>query len=317
LGRRYLKKLFKNLSNNVRKLAPFRRHFLGLSIGALLFSGAAQAASHTLSYGLNASDLVEALVPAGGGITVVGTPTLNGFSGNIGGNPAYVSGTFLAESQSGIPFSEGVILATGDIRNSLGPNNELGISTSFGAPGSPQLPGTTADAVTLTFQFTSATPTFSFQYMFASEEYNPLFSGDFNDAFAFFLNGPGATQLNLAKVPFSNSDVSIASVNAGSNSGYYFDNSNGGYDLQYNGLAGSAGGDTLWAGTEVQVGAVYTLSIVIADFGDDAFDSALFLGAGSFVAEGFDPEAVPEPATWAGAVAFSLLGGFRLLKRRA
>lgn len=299
----------------MKKNRPFRWVFNSLSAALLLQVPSAFAVSHSLSYGLDASDLVEQLVPDNAGITLVGTPTLTGFNGSIGGEPAYSSGSFLtAGSGSGIPFSSGLILSTGDIRNSLGPNNDIGISTSFDSPGSSLLAGATSDAVTLTFQFKSATPSFSFRYMFGSEEYNSDFMG--NDAFAFVLTGPGADAINLAKVPSTTTDVSIASVNGSSNNQYFFDNSNGAFDIQYNGLVGSAGSLGLSATGNVQVDAIYTLSIVIADADDSAFDSALFLEGGSFVANGFQaPSGVPEPASWLGATALAALAASRLRRR--
>gem|GEM_PF-1625065 len=282
------------------------RFILGASIGTLLSSvPSAFAASHAVTYGHNATDLLESLIPNGSGITIVGAPTITGYSSG----PVTSYGQFnSATAASGIPFTSGVILSTGDIRDSIGHDNNLVVSSSFDTAGSPLLSGATADAVTLTFQFRSAAPTFSFQYMFASEEYNDLFAGDYNDPFAFILNGPGAVNLNLAKVPTTLTDVSISSVNAASNSQYFYDNTAGAYDIQYDGLAGSLGGNSLSAIGNVQIGELYTLSIVLADLNDSALDSALFLQQGSFLAEGFTGETpVPEPATLLGALALTAL----------
>jgi hypothetical protein len=298
---------------------PSRWILAGASLGALLLIPQSFAVAHSVSYGLNAADLVELLVGQNGGITVVGTPTLTGFSGDVAGEPAYSSGSFLVTgANSGIPFSNGLILSTGDIRDSVGLNDDIANSTAFDSPGSSLLEGihslgpVTSDAVTLTFQFKSATPSFSFRYLFGSEEYNSDFMG--SDAFAFVLYGPDAVDLNLAKVPFTSTDVTIDSVNGSSNSAYFADNSQGLYDIQYNGLVGSAGG--MQAGAAVQVDAIYTLTIVIADSFDSAFDSALFLGAGSFVADGFESAPVPEPTTWIGGLALAALAARGLRKRR-
>lgn len=306
------------------KRSSFHFKLFSAFLAGLATSPSALAVSHSVSYGLDASDLVDALV-GNAGITIVGAPTLTGFSGALGNSEVYTSGTFLTTGpNSGIPFNQGVIMATGDIRNSFGSNNDVGISTCIDAPGSVLLESVlglgnlTHDAVSLSFQFKSATPTISLRYMFGSEEYNELFQGEYNDAFAFILQGPGNSIVNLSQVPATTTDVLLSTVNGSSNSNYFFDNNSGSYDLQYNGLAGSASSDALYARGNVEVDEIYTLSIIIADVNDVSFDSALFVEAGSFVAEGFTEGAlpVPEASTLVGGAVLGLIAAVRLIRNK-
>jgi hypothetical protein len=60
--------------------------------------------------------------------------------------------------------------------------------------------------------------TVSFQYVFASEEYNEYVCSNFNDVFAFFLNGVSVplAQTNIATIPGTNTPVAIYILNNGS-----------------------------------------------------------------------------------------------------
>lgn len=117
-----------------------------------------------------------------------------------------------------IGFDQGLILSSGNIVTVVGPNLLDNTSFDNAYPGDAELdsliPGyTTYDATILEFDFTCQNPTVvSFQYVFASEEYNEWVNSEFNDVFGFFLNGS-----NIAIVPAACSDpgipVSINDVN--------------------------------------------------------------------------------------------------------
>ena len=66
----------------------------------------------------------------------------------------------------------------------------------------------TYDATTLEFDFVAPTDVISFQYVFASDEYNEWVNSSFNDAFGFFLDG-----VNIAKIPGTDINVAMASGN--------------------------------------------------------------------------------------------------------
>ncbi len=295
-----------------------KKHSLlaGLSLLALVPS--ISAAQHSVSGGHTALDLVNMLIPGGSGITVVGTPTFHS------GSDATQYGAFVntTPASTGIPFTSGILLASGAIGNSVGPNDSDSKATLFNGPGSTLLETATGisgteDAAVLTFDFTSDSSFFSFAYMFASEEYNEFVGSAFNDVFAFILNGPGYINQNLAVLP-DTTVVSINNINNGLNSGYYADNDPGPYDIQYDGLAGGGGALPLYVSALITAGEVYTISIAIADVGDDNYDSGVFLQGGSFTSNETPPEqsAVPEPSTYVGALALGALIVRRMRKQR-
>ncbi len=183
-------------------------------------------------------------------------------------------------SASNIGLSSGLILTTGSRALAPGPNNLVGATLNNGAAGDAALAalagGASFDACVLEFDFVPAANFISFRYVFASEEYPEYVGGQFNDVFAFFLNGPGisGTQ-NIALLPSSSIPVSINTVNANTNATYYQANSSN--SVQYDGFT-----TVLTASSVVQCGQTYHIKIAISDIGDALFESAVFLDAQSF-----------------------------------
>lgn len=325
-----------------------------LGVAALIMAPSAYAAISVTAggtgTGLSAADLVDILVPVNSGITVIGgsetygptawhnsTGTRIGTSSTDIENSAIGGFSGAIPANTGLAFSSGVVLSTGSLGGSgpdyepemtglLAPNDSGRTSVSWGAPVRPSAllasttgVGQTHDASWLSFRFTSQGDSFSFQYVFASDEYGH--DDDlqyFNDSFAFVLTRmDDNTQQNLAVLP-DLSVVSVANVNSGTNSEYYTDNPVGDeedsndspYQIEYDGLAGGYGATALFAYAEIEAGVEYRIDIVIADTSDRLGDSAVFLAADSFVSN-----PVPEPATYVGALA---LGGLiaRRLRRK-
>lgn len=138
------------------------------------------------------------------------------------------------------------------------------------------------DACVLEFDFTPLGDSIKFNYVFSSEEYTPAFVCTFNDAFAFFISGPGIPGLkNIALVPNTTIPVSIFNVNnvpsgtCPNNIAYYIDNRSN--------LFFTHDGHTtvLTAKEKVQPCQTYHLKLVISDVGDDLYDSGVFLEARS------------------------------------
>ncbi|MFN8252398.1 MAG: choice-of-anchor L domain-containing protein [Ferruginibacter sp.] len=141
----------------------------------------------------------------------------------------------------------------------------------------------TFDATVLEFDFVPLGDSIKFRYVFSSEEYTPDYVCQFNDAFAFFISGPGIAGgiRNIALVPNKNIPVSIFNVNdvAGggcpNNIAYFVDNS-------VNQFFTHDGHTTvLTAEEKVQPCQTYHLKLVISDVGDGVFDSGVFLEAKS------------------------------------
>lgn len=224
--------------------------------------------------------------------------------------PGQARGVFFQGMES-INMEEGVILATGNVRNAEGPNNDNSAGNAFngvggGDPDLRQLlpPGSSAvtDVAILEFDFTPTTDEISFEYVFASEEYCEFVGDQFNDVFGFFISGPGINgtftndAINIATIPGTQDFVSINSVNWSENDNYYRDNVSG-LDALFGGcrfgevINGRAAGDeiqydgfttVLTAMAQVIPCETYHIKLAIGDVGDQVFDSAVFLKANSF-----------------------------------
>ncbi len=179
----------------------------------------------------------------------------------------------------------------------------------------------TKDHCIMEFDIIPTCDTLQITYVFSSEEYPAFVCGTVNDAFGFFISGPGINgpftnnAQNLALVPGTNMPVTINTINDGNavggnncppgglnNSGYYVDNGKGidcllapmpphctdSSYIRYNGMT-----VPLVAKSPVVQCEKYHMKIIIADGGDNVYDSGVFLtasglqcpGGNSFVLE--------------------------------
>ena len=225
------------------------------------------------------------------------------------GSPSF--GTF-ANGLASIGIEEGVILATGDSEIALGPNTSSNDGTTGGGTAGfdadlAAISGSSAlfNVTILEFDFIPDEDKIAFDYVFASEEYCEYVSTVFNDAFGFFLSGPGINgpytdnAINIATIPGTNTPVAINNVNWTLNSSYYVTNAVNEFPgtppgnctaaetsqptplstfIEYDGFT-----TNLTAEADVIPCEVYHIKIAIADIGDGIFDSAVFLGKNSFV----------------------------------
>ncbi len=184
-------------------------------------------------------------------------------------------------------FNDGIILSTGLISDVVGPNNSDSTSWEFVTAGDAELTAlsgfVTNDAAVLEFDFIPTEAGIAFEYVFASEEYNEYVGTQFNDVFAFFVNG-----VNCAVV--GPNPVTINSINNGnpygttpnSNPQLYINNdlSDGGgtIDTEMDGLT-----RVLTCNAIVNPGVPNHLKLAIADASDWSWDSVVFLKSGSFV----------------------------------
>ncbi len=189
------------------------------------------------------------------------------------------------------PFAEGIVLATSRANRTAGPNDNLideGSTLWLGDQDLQQALGisNTVNATALEFDFTPLTSRVSFQYIFASEEYQGTAPCRYSDGFAFLLKPVGSTQpyQNLAIIPGTNTPVLVTTVHpiiTGScpaiNEQFF-----GGYNpvespINFNGQT-----VPLTATANVIPGQTYHIKLVIADEQNYRYDSAIFLFGGSF-----------------------------------
>jgi hypothetical protein len=296
-------------------------------VGALMATGLAAGPTHAALFvtpSANATDLANALLGGASGITINSATYTGG---------AAASGTFIGGAGI-IGFESGIVLTSGDAAFVVGPNNTGSFSADNGAAGDAQLGAliggaTTFNASILDINFTPSGGKVTFNYVFGSEEYNEFVNTGFNDVFAFFVNG-----VNAALIPGTSTAVAINNVNCGfvtglgaatagapgtnpENCGFYVNNVNptltGLLDTQLDGMT-----VVLSIVADVNAGVGNTLMIGIADTGDAAYDSAVFIQAGSFQVCGPGGPACPNEAPEPGVLALLSTGllGLALFRRR-
>ncbi len=205
-------------------------------------------------------------------------------------------------TNSNIGMDRGVLLTTGSVISAIGPNNATGKGFQLNEDGDPDLDSIaevqTFDACKVEFDMETAGDSLNFDFVFASEEY-PQFINNINDAFGFFISGPGIngpfldSAINIAVLPDGVTPVSITNINNGNtnngpckNCQFYVSNGTGdalepqytdNRVVQYDGFT-----TVLTASHPVIPCQKYHLKLVIADAKDRLQDSGVFLKQGSF-----------------------------------
>lgn len=249
---------------------------------------------------LTPAELVQNVL-LGGGVSVSNI-TFNGVA--IPATPQTGSGSFTQVGNLGL--DAGVILSSGFAASAIGPEDEFSTDDLENNGDDPDLEDIVGGNITnysiLEFDFVPTGDSLQFRYVFASEEY-PSFVCSFNDAFGFFLSGPGIAgpytngAVNIAVLPDGVTPVTIANVNSGQgndpddpfcpavNPQYYVNNTDS-ETVSFGGFT-----TVLTAFALVQCGETYHIKLAIADAGnefdtDTSYDSAVFLEAGSFTSSG-------------------------------
>jgi outer membrane protein OmpA-like peptidoglycan-associated protein len=214
-----------------------------------------------------------------------------------------------------VGISEGIILSSGNVYYSAGPNKSPRTGWASNTSGDDDLDnltrGQTYDASVLEFDFITSSENLIFNFVFASEEYQEYVGSKFNDVFGFFLTGPNADHVNLATLPDGKTAITINNVNHETGEDYYVDNpyynntdpfvwdvrkqkvvknkrfqksvAPPGYNVQFDGFT-----TVLEASYLVIPNEIYHIKMAIADVSDGILDSGVFLEAGSFQSYGDD-----------------------------
>ncbi len=256
-----------------------------------------------------ATELVNYLV--GPGITISNVTTNNSGSNQKG---SFTGG---GGTSTTFPIGNGIVLTSGSTADIKGYNTSNGTSVNANGGGDtdfnkliPIQGSETDDCSIIEFDFIATSDTFSFEYVFGSEEYPDFVCSQFFDMFGFLLSGPnpkGGTysNLNLATCPNSNIPVNINTINGGnvgkegtesicSNinpnwknySNYYISNPKNAntYNVKMNGFT-----KILTAGAKLVCGQKYHIKFGVCDAGyqgDTELDSYVFIKEGSFKSPG-------------------------------
>lgn len=269
---------------------------------SLLFSFSSIKAQLSVTQGQTPTQYVNSLI--GSGVQVLNVT----YSGTANTQLGNFNGT---GSNIGLP--SGVIMSSGDAADAAGSESGIDASTNVDGVSGPSDPdlalisgNTIHDASVLEFDIVPLCDTISIFYVFASEEYPDYVCANVNDAFGFFVSGPGIAgpfsngAVNIATVPGTNTQVSINTVNPGvagafgsaatcnaidpnwaTYNTYYTSNAGGLNDVEY-------GGFTVPMEAKIAVTPcdTYHVKLAIGDGGDNIFDSAVFLEQGGIVCTG-------------------------------
>ena len=279
----------------------------------LTFSSIISYCQINVTVGMTPAQYVQQLLGPGVSVSNV---TYTGLTGQSSGTahsdnsgyyefdvPLHQIGAFSNGNTSNLGLTEGLILSTGEVRDASKPASFFANSYRSSMPNNDNDLKTiggnrpTYDISILEFDFIPLGPSINFDFVFASEEYPNWVGQNYNDAFGFFLSGPGITgpysngSKNIALIPTTTTPISIGTVNNGygdcqpifgsggntppsgpcTNCTYYVNNC-GGTSVAYGGFT-----TVLNASHAVQCGQTYHIKIAIADIKDANWDSAIFL----------------------------------------
>ena len=232
----------------------------------------------------------------GGGVTASNVTFTGGTTGR---------GSFSAIGTN-LGLESGVILTTGVVPDVLDPMSWGGSNGAGSDNDLVALSGQNInDKAVLEFDFIPTGDSLHFRFVFASMEYPVFVCSNFNDAFGFFISGPGITgpfsnnSKNIALVPNTTIPITINTINSGSvgsagtastcaaadpnwqsNNVYFVNNSNT-PTVVFPGFT-----TVLTALAQVQCGETYHIKLAIGNGSDSGLQSAVFLEAGSFASSG-------------------------------
>ena len=195
------------------------------------------------------------------------------------------------------PFTDGIVLRNGIAKFTEGPYTGINESTLLSSATDADLQqisintGQSApitDVGFIQFDFTPISSSFSFDFLFASNEYGQYQCG-FSDVFAFLLTDLTTNaQSNLAVIPNTTTPVTVKNIRDSANNSSCLSN-NANLFSRYNvtDAANSAinmRGETvlLRASSPVIPNRTYRIKLAIGDYSDSNNDSAVFIKGGSF-----------------------------------
>jgi len=242
--------------------------------------------------GYSITQLVKEVLISGGACSTSNVSNVS-VSPNLTVSDPGRSWGFFNKGTTAFPFAKGIVLSTGyaakagntyqgilnDGINTLGDTDlasALGINNAE-----------LRDATYIEFDFVPASTEISFRYLFASKEYAPgfQFACTKSDGFALLLKkATDPTYTNLAVLPGGAGPVSVTNIHpaipggcGAVNASYFAGINNPVVETNFDGRT-----IPLTAKATVTPGVTYHFKMVLADFSDRNYDSAVFLEAGSF-----------------------------------
>ncbi|WP_300689169.1 choice-of-anchor L domain-containing protein [Chryseobacterium sp.] len=235
------------------------------------------------------TQLIKDVLISGGGCATSNVSNVT-VSPNLAASNQNRSWGYFNKSNTNFPFSKGIILSTG-YANKAGNVFQSALSDDLGTGGDTDLANALGiansnltNATSIEFDFVAASTEVTFRYLFASKEYQQNFPCTITDGFALLLKkSTDPTYTNLAVLPGGAGPVSVTNIhpaynNCGpKNEAYYGGTNTAQIETNFNGRT-----IPLTAKAAVIPGETYHFKIVLADYQDPNFDSAVFLEAGSF-----------------------------------
>ncbi len=204
---------------------------------------------------------------------------------------------YFHKGTTNFPFTDGIVLTTGYARQAGNVASSVSTPVTGAGQDDPDLlaavPNTSTnpddhyrDNVMLEFDFVPNSSQVKFNYIFASEEYTGSYPCQYSDAFALLIKPTaGGPYVNVAVLPggagpvsMTNIHPAISGVCPAINETYF-----AGYNSTSNIVTNYEGRTVpLTATASVTPGVSYHFKMVLSDFRDTAFDSAVFIEGGSF-----------------------------------
>ncbi|MGN7757674.1 choice-of-anchor L domain-containing protein [Chryseobacterium sp. 22532] len=244
--------------------------------------------------GYSITQLVKDVLISGGACSTSNVSNVT-VSPNLSINDPGRSWGFFNKGTTAFPFAKGIVLSTGYaakagnsyqgiLSDGLNTFGDTDLAAALGINN-----GELRDATYIEFDFVPASTEVTFRYLFASKEYAPAFqfACTKSDGFALLLKkATDPNYTNLAVLPNGAGPVSVTNIHpaiSGSsgcgpiNEQYFAGINNPIVETNFDGRT-----VPLTAKATVIPGQTYHFKMVLADFSDRSYDSAVFLEAGSF-----------------------------------
>lgn len=253
--------------------------------------------------------LIKEVLISDGGCSTSNISNVN-VSPNLSATNANRSWGYFNKATTNFPFTKGIILSTGyaakagnsfqtSLEDQLSTMGDIDLAAALNVSNS-----SLRDATYIEFDFVPTSTQIKFRYLFASTEYQQSFPCQITDGFALLLKKAGdPTYTNLAVLPNNAGPVSVTNIHPAitgplgcvpKNEAYFGGFNTPQIETNFNGRT-----VPLTAVATVVPGQTYHFKMVLADYADYKYDSAVFLEGGSFNigVSILDPAGVQLPAS--------------------